>query len=475
VSTKPRLQDKAKLRWDRHAKTWMLLFPERGLVLNEVAYAIARLSDGTRTTAQIADELTLEFEETPADALAHVHAFLEALAERGLLTESAHTAPANAADSSATQALKPTSDTLPARPFTLIAELSYKCPLKCLYCSNPENLRDFNDELDTETWLRIIREAEAFSTVQLHLTGGEPLVRRDLEAIVSGASALGLYVNLITSGLPGAIARLGGLASAGLSAIQVSMQDVTPEGAHYVSDVDAVATKIAVMRAAKELGLPVTMNVVLHRHNLDRIEAFIAIAEEIGVDRLELANTQYLGWALKNRALLLPTDAQLEHARVVAGAAKARLRGSIDVLFVKPDYFGNYPRACMDGWARRFLHVTPNGIALPCHAAMQLPGITFPSLRTTSVADAWHTAAFDTYRGNAWMHETCASCDRKEIDYGGCRCQAFALTGDARNTDPVCSRADSHALIASAKLQRDAGIAAPRHESVRHLRAFRNL
>jgi PqqA peptide cyclase len=487
VSFKPRLRDKAKLRWDRHAKTWMLLFPERGLVLNEVAYAIAHRSDGTRTVAAIVAEIAELFEDAPADVETLVAAFLEALASRGLLYDASENAaahpeaPANG-QPAAVSALESVADTLPARPFTLIAELSYKCPLKCLYCSNPENLRDYNDELDTANWLRILREAESFSTMQVHLTGGEPLVRRDLEELVAGASTLGLYVNLITSGLPQGLARLDGLIAAGLSAIQVSMQDVTAEGALYVSDVDAVAAKVALMRTAKARGLPVTMNVVLHRQNLDRIEAFIALAEAIGVDRLELANTQYLGWALKNRDILLPTDAQLAHARAVAGAAKNRLRGVTDVLFVKPDYFGDYPRACMDGWARRFLHVAPNGTALPCHAAMQIAGIEFPNLRTSSVADAWHSDAFNTYRGDRWMNATCASCERKTLDYGGCRCQAFALTGVAGATDPVCTKADAHHLIAAAKLRRPAevslvvggAVGEPARPGVRHLRTFKS-
>ena len=453
---RPKLAAKARLRWDRHARRWMLLYPERGLALNATSHTIVEMCDGGRTVAEIAGEIRSRFSEVPDDADEMVGRFLGSLAARGLVT-------GVPADDDAPAA--PHADDAP-RPYTLIAELSYKCPLQCLYCSNPLDLQSYTHELATEDWTRILGQAEQAGVVQVHFTGGEPLVRRDLEELVEEAARLSLYSNLITGGEPLADGRLEGLARRGLSALQVSVQDVDPEGARFVSNRDRVDAKVRLMETGKALGLPVTMNVVLHRHNLDRVGGFVELAERIGVDRLELANTQYLGWALANRDLLLPTGAQIDAAREVASRARARLRGRIDVLFVKPDHFGAFPRACMDGWARRFLHVTPTGKALPCHAAMSLP-MEFPDLRSVTVEEAWLSPSFEAFRGEGWMSETCRSCDRRGLDFGGCRCQAFALTGDAAATDPACSLSPHHGSIAAARLVR--GPAVP---EARRLRVF---
>ena len=338
------------------------------------------------------------------------------------------------------------------RPFTLIAELSYRCPLRCPYCSNPLDWAKRRDELDTATWLRVFREAEELGVVQLNLTGGEPLVRDDLEELVAGARQLELYTNLITSGIPLGKERLMNLRKAGLDNVQVSVQDTTEEASDRIAGMKSFRHKLEVARWVKALGMPLTLNIVLHRDNLARVGEMIALAEELRADRLELANTQYLGWALENRAALLPTREQLASARKLAAAAKKRLQGRMEILFVTPDYYGEYPKTCMDGWGRRFLLVSPAGLALPCHQAHTIPGLVFDNVRERPLADIWtSSAAFNAFRGESWMPEPCRSCERRTLDYGGCRCQAYHLTGDAARTDPVCKLAPDHALIEKAR------------------------
>ena len=324
------------------------------------------------------------------------------------------------------------------RPYTLIAEVTHRCPLACPYCSNPLEL--VRDELDTDAWLRVLEEAEALGVMQVHFTGGEPLARKDLEVLARRARELGLYTNLVTSGVPLSRARLEGLAKAGIDHVQVSVQSADPVLADHIGGYPAHSLKLDVMRWVKELDLPLTMNVVLHAANLHEIDALVAIAEEMKADRLELANTQYVAWALSNRDVLLPPRALLDIAAERAGFHKERLAGKMDVLFVKPDYFGTTPKACMDGWAQRFIHVLPDGRVLPCHAATSITTLRFDDVRTRSLGDIWaNSEALNAYRGDAWMPEPCRSCDRKAIDFGGCRCQAFALTGDAGATDPACT------------------------------------
>jgi pyrroloquinoline quinone biosynthesis protein E len=346
------------------------------------------------------------------------------------------------------------------RPYTLIAELTYKCPLRCLYCSNPLDYARHDQELDTESWRRVFREAEALGVVQLHLTGGEPLVRSDLEPLIEEARALDLYTNLITSGIPLTRERLARFSQLGLNAVQVSVQDVAAAASDRIAGLKSFERKLEVARWVKDLGFPLTLNVVLHRDNLDHIEEVVALAESLGADRLELANTQYLGWALLNRPALLPTRAQLDRARKAAAEAKQRLKGRMEVLFVLPDYYSEFPKACMDGWGRRFILVSPDGLALPCHVAHTLPGITFENVRARSLEEIWRDSpGFNRYRGEEWMPEPCRSCDRRAIDYGGCRCQAFHLMGDAAATDPACSLSPHHRLVEAAREQadRDAG------------------
>lgn len=338
------------------------------------------------------------------------------------------------------------------RPYTLVAELTYRCPLRCPYCSNPTDFWRHADDLDTAVWLKVFREAEELGVVQLNLTGGEPLVRDDLEALIAGARALDLYTNLITSAIPLTRERLARFRGLGLDGVQISIQDVTATGSDRIAGLRSFERKLEVARWVKELGFPLTVNTVLHRDNLDHVAEVIALAEALSADRLELANTQYLGWALVNRRALLPTRAQLARARAVAAAARERLKGTMEVLFVTPDYYADVPKACMDGWGRRFIVVSPDGLALPCHAAHTLPGLVFDNVKERPLDAIWRDSpGFTAFRGEAWMPEPCRSCDRRTIDFGGCRCQAFHLTGDASATDPVCSLSPDHGLIESAR------------------------
>jgi pyrroloquinoline quinone biosynthesis protein E len=344
-----------------------------------------------------------------------------------------------------------------ARPYTLIAELTYRCPLHCLYCSNPLDFAARHDGLETHDWLRVFRQAEGLGVLQLNLSGGEPLLRKDLEALVSGARELDLYVNLITSGVPLERERLVRLRDAGLSSVQLSIQDTNPAGSLAIAGRDAFEQKLEVARWVKELELPLTLNVVLHRQNLARTAELIGLGERLGAERLELANTQYLAWALENRAALLPSLAELDAARAVAFAEKARLRGKMDVLFVLPDYFSKTPKACMSGWGQRYILVNPEGLALPCHLALTLPGLSFDNVKARDLAEIWRDSeGFRAFRGEAWMGEPCRSCERRTEDFGGCRCQAFALTGDATRTDPACSLSPDHELIEVARKQAEA-------------------
>lgn len=338
------------------------------------------------------------------------------------------------------------------RPYTLIAELTYRCPLRCPYCSNPTNYREHALELSTEVWGDVFAQARELGVLQLHLTGGEPLARSDLESLIARAHQLGFYVNLITSGIPLTKERLTRLRDAGLDNVQVSIQDASQQSSDEIAGYAGYTRKLEVMRWVKELGLPLTINVVLHRQNLNNVGALISMAEELRADRLELANTQYLGWALANRDLLMPSREALVSARAVALEAQERLRGRMEVLFVIPDYHAKHPRPCMDGWARRFVHIMPNGTVLPCHAAISIPNMEFERVPKRSLASIWNESeSFQRFRGEDWMQEPCKSCDRRDVDFGGCRCQALALTGDAAATDPACSLSPQHQLVQVAR------------------------
>ena len=336
-------------------------------------------------------------------------------------------------------------------PSGIVAELTYRCPLHCVYCSNPINLGAYRDELTGAEWQRVLEEARALGVVQAHFSGGEPLLRRDLEELVARASALGFYSNLITSALGLSAARAERLQAAGLDHVQISFQAAEGDLSNQIAGTPGFPQKVQAARMVKELGMPLTINVVLHRKNLDSIEHIIHLAEEVQADRLELANTQYYGWALKNRTALLPTMEQLQHAEEVVAAARMRLGKRMMIIYVIPDYYSRFPKPCMGGWGSSHLIVTPNGNVLPCLAAAQLPDLPSVNVREHTLPWIWQESPlFNRFRGYDWMPEPCKGCPRREIDFGGCRCQAFQLTGDAAATDPVCHLSPHHSLIEAA-------------------------
>jgi pyrroloquinoline quinone biosynthesis protein E len=340
------------------------------------------------------------------------------------------------------------------RPYTLIAELTYRCPLRCPYCSNPVALAESGPELNTATWRRVFTEAAALGVVQLHLTGGEPLTRTDLEQMVAAASSVELYCNLITSGLPADAARLRGLRAAGLMHVQLSLQDVAATSADDIAGTAAHEHKLAVAEWVKQAGLALTLNFVLSRANIEHVDAMIGLAARLGADRLELAPVQVHGWAAPNRDRLLPPARALEQARAQIAQARARHEGQMEIRFVLADYYADRPRACMDGWARSYIHVTPDGRVLPCQAAHTIAGLSWDNVATRALAEIWRDSpALNRFRGDAWMPEPCRSCPEKGIDFGGCRCQAFALLGDAAATDPACALSPQHAVIAAARVR----------------------
>lgn len=347
-------------------------------------------------------------------------------------------------------------------PYALLAELTYRCPLRCGYCSNPVDWRDYRPELDTASWARVLREAADMGVLHAHLSGGEPLLREDLEAIVEAARSAGLYVNLITSAHGLTRARLAALAEAGVDHVQVSVQDLDAARADAIAGVAAHAHKLEACAWVKELGLALSLNVVLHRGNIDRTAGFVALAEALGAERIELANTQYHGSAWVHRDALRPTRQQVERNAAVAQREAARMRGRCDVIWVIPDWYADLPKPCTDGWGRRFITVIPDGTALPCAGAHALPGLARDNVRAKPLSTIWNDGAdFNRFRGVGWMPEPCASCDRREVDFGGCRCQAFALTGDPSRTDPACHKSPDHHLVRGARLDDAAPPPAP--------------
>ncbi|MFI9202385.1 pyrroloquinoline quinone biosynthesis protein PqqE [Streptomyces sp. NPDC053048] len=336
------------------------------------------------------------------------------------------------------------------RPLGMLAELTYRCPLRCAYCSNPLDLAAYDAELTLAEWCRVLDEARALGVLQAHLSGGEPLLRRDLPRIVAHAHGLGLYTSLVTGGQALSVGRLAALTAAGLDHVQISLQDAEAAGADALAGAPAHRRKLAAAGRVKEAGLPLTLNVVLHRANIGRTGALVDLAVALGADRLELANTQYYGWALLNRRALLPTREQLEAAEAVVRRERERLAGRLEIVYVTSDHHEGVPKPCMHGWGSRQLTVAPNGDVLPCPAAASIPDLDVPNVRAAALADIWfRSPAFNRFRGTDWMREPCRSCPRKEIDHGGCRCQAFQLTGDAAATDPVCRLSPHHGLVAA--------------------------
>jgi pyrroloquinoline quinone biosynthesis protein E len=337
-------------------------------------------------------------------------------------------------------------------PLALLAELTHRCPLQCPYCSNPLKLERASDELDTGIWLRVLREAADIGCMQVHFSGGEPTARRDLEALVNAASQAGLYTNLITSGVLLDPARIRRLVDAGLEHIQLSFQDTGTEGGDFIGGYPGGhAKKIEVARFVRESGLPLTANFVVHRRNLCNLPKMLDMAVSLRAHRVEIAHVQYYGWALRNRAALLPSRAQVDQASNIVDEARERLKGTLVIDYVVPDYYAYRPKSCMGGWGRRFLTITPSGKVLPCHAAETIVDLKFDTVDQYSLAHIWKNSdAFNRFRGTNWMPQPCASCDRAEIDWGGCRCQALALTGDAGRTDPACALSPDHGLLVAA-------------------------
>jgi len=340
----------------------------------------------------------------------------------------------------------------PAPPMGLIIELTHRCPLQCAYCSNPLAMDAPKSELTTDEWLHVLDQAAEIGILQVHFSGGEPMARRDLPALVARAAANGLYTNIITSGVLLTDAAMADLLAAGIDHIQLSFQDAQPAEADRIGGYHgAHEKKLEAARRIREAGLPLTANFVIHRQNIERVGEMIALGEALGAERMEIAHTQYYGWALLNRDALLPSAEQLAFVNGIVVAARARLNGRIAIDYVVPDYHAARPKACMGGWGNRFINISPSGKALPCHAAETLPGFTFPSVRDETLSAIWMSSdAFTRFRGTDWMPEPCRACDRREIDWGGCRCQALAIAGDAALTDPACHRSPDHHLMAEA-------------------------
>ena len=345
----------------------------------------------------------------------------------------------------------------PGPPMWLLCELTYRCPLHCAFCYNPTDFQKTGPELDTEDWLRVLREARALGAVQLGLSGGEPLARDDLEIIVAEAHRLGFYINLITSGVGLTEARIAALKAAGLDHIQLSFQDSSQKMNDFLSSTRTFDLKSKVAALIKQYDYPMVLNVVLHRLNIDHVGEILEMADRLGAEFVELANTQYYGWAWHNREQLMPSRAQVEQAEATTKKWRERDGRPMKIYFVVPDYFERRPKPCMNGLGSIFLTVTPDGLALPCHAARMLPGLDFPNVKTSSVEQVWYeSTGFQHYRGDAWMKEPCRSCPEKARDFGGCRCQAYMMTGDAANADPVCDLSPYHHLVTEAVALADA-------------------
>jgi pyrroloquinoline quinone biosynthesis protein E len=348
----------------------------------------------------------------------------------------------------------------PGPPLWLLAELTYRCPLHCVFCYNPTDFARHEAELTTAQWLRVLGEARALGAVQCGFSGGEPLLRDDLELLVAEARRLGYYTNLLTSGVGLTPERAAALKAAGLDHIQLSFQDSTREMNDFLSHTRTFELKSRVGEMLRAQGWPMVMNVVIHRYNIDHIDRIIAMADELGASYLELANTQYYSWAQVNRAQLLPTREQLRRAEAVTDAWRVRLQGRMKLYFVAPDYHEGRPKKCMNGWGNVFLTIAPDGAALPCHTARMLPGLQFPTVHEMGLEEIWYRSeGFNRYRGTGWMKEPCSSCPEREQDLGGCRCQAYLLAGDAQAADPVCAKSPHHALVLRAVADAEAGAA----------------
>jgi PqqA peptide cyclase len=440
-AARPGLRNGVRLIHDPVRARPALLYPEGVLLVNDTAAAVLGHCDGTRPVDAIVARLAAEYIGLRTE---DVHRLLADLAARRLISLDGT---GRSADALAPAAAGP-APRAPV-PLGMLAELTYRCPLHCTYCANPLNIGDYADELTTVDWLRTLDQARALGVLQVHFSGGEPLLRPDLPELVGHARAVGLYSNLVTSGIPLSAERLERLAEAGLDHVQLSIQDSEAVSGDMIAGRPAHHRKLVAAELVTRLGLPLTINVVLHRSNVDRLGAIADLAAELGAERVELAHTQFYGWAWRNRSALAPTPEQVDAANRAAAQARARHGDRLEFVYVDADYFSTRPKPCMSGWGSRQFVVAPNGDVLPCLSAAQLPGLAPSNVRDLGLAGIWYdSAAFNRFRGTEWMPEPCSSCALKEIDFGGCRCQAFQLTGDPAATDPACALSPDHHLVA---------------------------
>jgi pyrroloquinoline quinone biosynthesis protein E len=434
---RPGLRRGVRLAYDPVREASALLYPEGVLLLNETAAAVVERCTGG-TVAEVTAALAAEYDGVSE---ADVAALLADLAARRLVTLDGGGTPA-----AATRAAGGGEARHPV-PTGMLAELTYRCPLRCAYCSNPIELANYRAELSTADWLRVLGEARDLGVLQVHFSGGEPLLRPDLTELVARASGLGMYTNLITSGIPLDAGRMAGLADAGLDHLQLSIQDSDRAAADAMAGIRAHDRKRAAAELIRGSGVAFTVNAVLHAGNLDRLEAVAELGVGLGAERLELANTQYYGWGWRNRAALMPAPAQVAAAGRVADEVRAR-HPDIEIVYVAADYHDDRPKPCMNGWGSRQFVVAPNGDVLPCLAAGQLPDLGIRGVTTEPLGAIWYDSpAFNRFRGTDWMPEPCQSCALREVDFGGCRCQAYQVTGDASLTDPACGLSAYHELM----------------------------
>ena len=335
------------------------------------------------------------------------------------------------------------------QPLWLLAEITYRCPLHCAFCYNPTDYADHTkNELNTDEWIKVLQDARKMGALQLGISGGEPLLRDDIEDIVTEANHLGYYSNLITSGVGLTEKRIDAFKAGGLDHIQLSMHDITEEISNFVTDTKTFKLKQKVAAMIKDRGYPMVLNVVIHRYNIGHIKEILEMAEKLGADYVELANTQYYGWSLINRNQLMPTKEQIDEAEKITNEFREYIGNKMKIFFVVPDYYAERPKKCMNGWGEVFMIVTANGDVLPCHSARVLPNIDFPNVKNDQLKEIWYdSSAFNKYRGDEWMKEPCRSCSEKENDLGGCRCQAYLLSGDAEGADPICTKSPHRNLI----------------------------
>lgn len=443
---KPAFTRYSRLHEDVVRRRKVILAPERAYELDAIGLAVLSLLDGVASVADISRSLAATY-SAPVDVIERdVIALLQGLADKRLLRDGPD-AFAPPAPSATAKSYAP----FERGPAGLLAELTHRCPLQCPYCSNPLDMERANNELTAEQWGETFRQAASIGALQLHLSGGEPTIRRDLEEILAQAVDAGLYTNLVTSAVLLTRERLARLAEIGLDHVQVSVQDVVPDSADRISAFEGgVEKKRDVARWTREFGLGLTINAPIHRQNIDHLPQIIDFAVEVGAQRIEVAHIQYYAWAELNRAALIPTRESFLETVGIVDAAKKRLQGVLNFDFVIHDHYASRPKACTGGWGRSIMVVTPSGKALPCHAAQTLPGLSFDNVRERSLADIWRNgAAFEAFRGEEWMQEPCRNCERREIDHGGCRCQALAVTGDATATDPACQLSTHHPEFAA--------------------------